>query len=309
MNTLSDNLEPVAYEDLTQHHPAGELIGDPRHTAGFQQVTAAHQTGCRHTRETERATMTTTELAGTTAIVTGASRGFGRAIAAALTARGARVVGIARDRQPLDEVAKDLGGAFIPVAGDAADPDLAGRLVADYQPRTLVLNAGATPLAAPLSQQTWEDFSVNWDSDVRQVFSFTREALTGPLPPGSRVISFSSGAAIAGSPLSGGYAGAKATIRFLSAYAGAEAAGRSLGIRFVSVLPQITPDGGVGAPFVTAYAGYNGLSEEQFLAGIGPVLRAGQVGDAVADIASDDAYSSPAYLLTAAGIKPAASPG
>ncbi|MBO0772478.1 MAG: SDR family oxidoreductase [Actinobacteria bacterium] len=248
--------------------------------------------------------MTTTELAGTTAIVTGASRGFGRAIAAALTARGASVVGIARDRHALDEVAKDLGDAFIPVPGDAADPDLAGRLVADHQPRTLVLNAGATPLAAPLSQQTWQDFSVNWESDVRQVFNFARVALTGPLSPGSTVISFSSGAAIAGSPLSGGYAGAKATVRFLSGYAGAEAARRSLGIRFVSVLPRITPDGGVGARFVTAYAGYNGLSEKDYLAGFGPVLGAGQVGDAVADIAGDDGYSAPAYLLTAAGLKP-----
>lgn len=249
--------------------------------------------------------MTAYELAGTTAIVTGASRGFGRAIAAALVARGTRVAGVARNREPLDEVAEELGTAFIPVVGDAADPELAQRLVANYEPRTLVLNAGATPLAAPLSEQTWEDFSVNWDSDVHQVFNFARHALTAPLAPGSTVICFSSGAALAGSPLSGGYAGAKATIRFVSAYAGAEATRRSLSIRFVSVLPQITPEGGVGAPFVAAYADHDGLSEEQFLAGIGPVLRSEQVGNAIADLA-DDEYSSPAYILTAAGMKPAA---
>lgn len=246
--------------------------------------------------------MTTTELAGTTAVVTGASRGFGRAVAAELVARGARVVGVARTPGPLDEVAEDLGAAFIPVVGDAADPTLAVRLVADYQPRTLVLNAGATPLAAPLSQQTWEDFSVNWDADVRQVFNFARQALTEPLAAGSTVITISSGAALAGSPLSGGYAGAKAAIRFVSGYADAEAERRSLGIRFVSVLPQITPEGGVGAQFVTAYADYAGLSEEQFLAGFGSVLHADRVGEAVADLVSDE-YSSPAYLLTAAGIE------
>lgn len=289
-----------------QHHLARELTGESRHEAGFQQMNAALQERPVPTPWMERATMTTSELAGTTALVTGASRGFGRAIAAALTARGVRVVGVARNRQPLDEVARDLGGAFIPVDGDAADPELTGRLVAGYQPRTLVLNAGATPVVAPVSELTWEDFSVNWDCDVRQVFNFTRDALTGPLAPGSTVISFSSGAAVAGSPLSGGYAGAKATIRFLSSYAGAEAARRSLGIRFVSVLPQITPDGGVGAPFVAAYAGSSGVSEQQFLASLGPVLGASQVGEAIADIAGDNAYSSPAYLLTGGGIKPAA---
>lgn len=249
--------------------------------------------------------MTATDLSGTTAIVTGASRGLGRGVAAELIARGARVVGVARNRRPLDEAAEDLGAAFVPVVGDAADPQLAAQLVTDHRPSTIVLNAGATPLAAPLSRQSWEDFSVNWESDVRQAFNFARRALTEPLAAGSTVISFSSGAALAGSPLSGGYAGAKATIRFISGYADAEAKRRSLGIRFVSVLPQITPEGGVGAPFVAAYADYNGLSEDQFLAGVGPVLRPDQVGKAVADLVSDE-YTSPAYLLTAAGLKPAA---
>ena len=41
--------------------------------------------------------MTTQQLSGTTAIVTGASRGFGRGVAAALTQAGAHVVGVARD--------------------------------------------------------------------------------------------------------------------------------------------------------------------------------------------------------------------
>src|SRR5215475_5184769 len=44
------------------------------------------------------------ELSGTTALVTGASRGFGRGIAAALSKAGARVTGVARDRGPLEEL-------------------------------------------------------------------------------------------------------------------------------------------------------------------------------------------------------------
>lgn len=54
------------------------------------------------------------------------------------------------------------------------------------------------------------------------MFEWVREALLAPLAPGSTVITMSSGAALAGSPLSGGYAGAKAAIRFPTSYAAAE---------------------------------------------------------------------------------------
>jgi short chain dehydrogenase len=85
--------------------------------------------------------MATQQLSGTTAIVTGASRGFGRGIAAALAQAGAQVVGVARDATALDEVREQLGAAFTPVA-DAADPVVAGQLIDRYQPRVL---PGLTP--------------------------------------------------------------------------------------------------------------------------------------------------------------------
>lgn len=106
---------------------------------------------------------------------------------------------------------------------DVADPSLPQRLFAQYQPRTLVLNAGATPPVGSLLEQSWDGFSTNWNVDVRQAFNFTRAALQAPLEPGSVVISLSSGAALRGSPLSGGYAGAKATITTISSYAAGEA--------------------------------------------------------------------------------------
>jgi len=103
--------------------------------------------------------MTAQQLSGTTAIVTGASRGFGRGIAAALTQAGAHVVGVARDAAALDQAREQLGAAFTPVVADAADPVVAGQLIDRYQPRTLVLNAGASPLARPIHRQTWQTFS------------------------------------------------------------------------------------------------------------------------------------------------------
>src|SRR5580693_6559722 len=106
--------------------------------------------------------MSENEIAGATALVTGASRGFGRGIAAALSGAGAEVVGVARDRARLDELAAQLGSTFTPVVADA--------LIDRFRPRTLVLNAGASPLPRPLHQHTWETFSSNWDVDVRQAF-------------------------------------------------------------------------------------------------------------------------------------------
>ena len=105
-----------------------------------------------------------------------------------------------------------------------------------------------------MQHHTWQTFSRNWEVDVAHVFHWTREALLTPLAPESTVITLSSGAALRGSPLSGGYAGAKAAIRWLTAYAAEESGRDKLGIKFVSLLPQLTPATALGAVFATAYA-------------------------------------------------------
>ena len=248
--------------------------------------------------------MSAKDLSGTTAIVTGASRGFGRGIAVALHAAGANVVGVARDRAPLDELRAELGDAFTPVAADAADPVAAGHLIDTYQPRVLVLNAGVSPLSRPLHEHTWETFSRPWDVDVRHAFHWTREALLRPLPPGSAGVALSSGAALQGSPLSGGYAGAKATIRFLTAYAADESERAGLGIRFTAVLPQLTPATGLGAAAVAAYAARAGMDTEAYLKDRGPALTPGQAGAAITALIGDPGHDQRAYLLTAAGLRP-----
>jgi NAD(P)-dependent dehydrogenase (short-subunit alcohol dehydrogenase family) len=246
------------------------------------------------------------ELSGATALVTGASRGFGRGIAIALAGAGANVVGVARDRATLAELHAQLGDRFIPVAADAADPVVAGRLIDAHQPRVLVLAAGAAPLSRPLHRQTWETFSSNWDTDVRQVFHWSREALLQPLAEGSVVIAFSSGAALRGSPLSGGYAGAKATIRFIAAYAADESQRAGLGIRFVSVLPQLTPATDLGAAAVAAYARRQGTDLASYTEALGPALTPEHVGKAITGLieAPVPGEGPEAYLLTAAGLRP-----
>jgi NADP-dependent 3-hydroxy acid dehydrogenase YdfG len=58
--------------------------------------------------------MSSSQQPVTTAVVTGASRGFGAAIAAALVDRGHRVVGVARTAEALADLRRELGARFVP---------------------------------------------------------------------------------------------------------------------------------------------------------------------------------------------------
>ena len=242
------------------------------------------------------------ELSGTTAVVTGASRGFGRGIATALHKAGADVVAVARDAEQLGRLRAELGGSLTVVAADAADSVVAASLIEEYRPKTVVLNAGAAPLMRPVQHQTWETFSRNWEVDVQSAFHWIREALLLPLAPESTVIAMSSGAALFGSPLSGGYAGAKAAIRFLTGYAADESQRAGLGIRFVSVLPKLTPATDLGAAAVAAYAERAGIDVDEFVTKSGPALVPEHVGKHIADLASSTDHTG-AYLLSPDGLK------
>src|SRR5882724_9726075 len=168
-------------------------------------------------------------LSGKTAIVVGASRGLGHGIAIAFADAGARVVAVSRTAATFPERAN--GSAIIQLeAADARDATVAASVIDRYEPEIIILVAGALPYMRPLQHQTWETFSVNWETDVRITFQWLREALLKPLRPGSRVVVISSGAALNGSPLSGGYAGAKATQRFTTgSRRGPTSAGRQAG--------------------------------------------------------------------------------
>jgi NAD(P)-dependent dehydrogenase (short-subunit alcohol dehydrogenase family) len=168
----------------------------------------------------------------------------------------------------------------------------------------LILVAGASPVMQPLQYQTWETFSVNWQTDVKIAFTWLREALLKPLPPGGRVVVVSSGAAINGSPASGGYAGSKATQRFIAEYAQDESRRAGLDLTVTAVLPTMTPFGEVGRRGVRGYAARGGQTEEAYLRQLGELLTPEMAGSALVDLVrTDPATIDPVYLLTAAGLR------
>jgi len=253
--------------------------------------------------ETTPAASAANGLSGRTTIVVGASRGLGRGVATALAGAGASVIAVARTTPPASSLATGTG-TIETVVADAGDPTSPGRLLDRYEPDTVVLVAGARPHTRPLQDQTWETFSVNWETDVRIAFLWLREALLRPLRPGGRVVVFSSGAAVKGSPLSGGYAGAKATQRFLTTYAQDEARRAKLEITFTAVLPRLTPHTDLGRPAVEAYAARNGQSVDDYIRSTGEPLTPEVAGSAVVELVGADAATiGPSYLLTGEGLR------
>jgi len=230
-------------------------------------------------------------------LVTGGSSGLGLGIVEALVDAKANVVVVARDPQRLADVERRLG--VTTVIGDVADAGLAESMLREFRPTVLVLNAGAVPAMGPLHEQTWEGFSTTWNSDVKAGFHWLQAALRLPLARGSRVLVGSSGAAVNGSPMSGGYAGAKRMLWLMAGYANTVAAEQDLGIRFQAIVPrQMLAAGGVGRAGAEAYARRKGITPEAFLANFGKPMSARELGDHIVAILTDPRYeSAPAFAL------------
>lgn len=224
-------------------------------------------------------------------VVTGGSRGLGLGIVEALVARNANVTVVARDAGRLADVKRRLDVGI--ASGDVTDPALADHVVREIRPTVLILNAGATPPMAPIHELTWEAFSTAWNTDVKAGLHWIQAALRLPLARGSRVVITSSGAAIAGSPLSGGYAGAKRMLWMMASYANGVSDELGLGIKFQTVLPlQLIGDTELGRAGATAYAKKKGVPVEAFLASFGTPMPPAQVGEHIVTLLTDAKYES-----------------
>jgi NAD(P)-dependent dehydrogenase (short-subunit alcohol dehydrogenase family) len=237
-----------------------------------------------------------------TAIVVGGSGGFGRGIVQALAAKTMRVVALARDAARLEAVAREAGVEHI--AGDATEETTAARILQEWRPDLVVLCAGAKPFLRPLQLHTWETFALNWEVDTKSAFVWLRNALLLPMKPGSHMIVVSSGAAIHGSVLSGGYAGAKRTQWFMAKYAALEAERNKLGLRIQCLLPMLSQNG-IGPAAIAAYAERAGVSEEDFAKRLGPPLTPAIIGQAVVDLHYNPGqWNQLAYEIGGGGLTP-----
>jgi len=223
-------------------------------------------------------------LIGKNAVVLGASGSVGTVLVRHLAGEGAHVLAVARNRPRLEALARD--GVDV-LEQDATREDAPARVFQASPPDILILCGGATPPTGPIHELNWTQFSANWESDVKMAFLFCRAALTKPLAPGSVVILISAGAALGGSPISGGFAGAKRTQMFIANYGQKESDRLGLGIRFMALAPlMIMPDTDLGKLAVAQYAKYLGLPAADFVRGLKSPQTPQDVAEAILDLAA-----------------------
>ena len=156
-----------------------------------------------------------TALEGEIALVTGASRGIGASIAAALAAAGARVVGTATSQAGADGISAALGDQGRGIVLNVADPDSVQAAVKDVQenegaPSILVNNAGITRdnLLMRMKQDEWDDVIA---TNLTGLFAMSKACLRGMMKAKKgRIINIASVVASMGNPGQANYAATKA---------------------------------------------------------------------------------------------------
>lgn len=244
-------------------------------------------------------------LTGKTMVVIGGGRGLGRRIAESGVHQGAQVLAVARHEALLVQLARDVPGIEV-LALDATRPSAPSKVFEVLVPEILVLGEGAIPLAAPLHEQTWRRFAVTWESDVKIAFHFCKAALARPLPPGSSVILIANSAALAGSPLTGGYAGAKRTQMLIADYSQKESDRLGLDLQFVALAPGIIPETDFGKLAVGGYSRYLGMSPNDFIRGMASPPTQADLVKAVFELAANPHQSKgKMFTITGKGLKAA----
>jgi 3-oxoacyl-[acyl-carrier protein] reductase len=183
------------------------------------------------------------ELDGKPALVTGASRGIGRAIALELARQGARVaVNYVASARAADEVVNAIvtaGGEAFALQGDVSDPVDAARIVKETIDRfggldILVNNAGITrdTLLMRMSEDDWDAVQ---STNLRGTFLVTKAALRPMLRArGGRIVNITSVVGLVGNPGQANYAAAKAGIIGFTRAVAREVASRAITVNAVA---------------------------------------------------------------------------
>lgn len=241
------------------------------------------------------------DLSGRTAIVTGASRGIGRAIAVRLAAAGAKVACVARSADKLKETVDAIsaaGGAAEVCPCDVTDSAAVSKLVEGLHERwgrldVVVNNAGITKdtLIPRMSDEDWDAVIA---TNLRSVFLFTRAAsLVMMRQRSGRIINISSVSGLMGNPGQANYSASKAGIIGLTRTVAQELAGRKVTVN--AVCP------GFIASEMTEALGAAVLDEVKKRIPAKRLGAADEVADAVLYLASDSAAYITGEVLTIDG--------
>ncbi|ALF59549.1 SDR family NAD(P)-dependent oxidoreductase [Psychrobacter urativorans] len=115
-------------------------------------------------------------------LITGASAGFGEALARRLVAKGHQVIGCARRLDRLNALAQDLGELFLPVVMDVSHPETIPKIIADLpeffkQIDVLVNNAGLALGTEPAHEADLNDWTRMVDTNIKGLMSVTHAVL------------------------------------------------------------------------------------------------------------------------------------
>ncbi|WP_417728493.1 SDR family NAD(P)-dependent oxidoreductase [Roseovarius sp.] len=241
------------------------------------------------------------DLTGRNAVVTGASRGIGLAIARGLMVAGARVMITGRTEESVAKGIADLGSGALGHAADVSRESDVARLAAEAEAAMgpvdiLVNNAGVNPHYKRTEDTALEEWEAILDVNLTGVFLCTRAFGRGMLARGrGSIVNITSIAAHAGLARTGAYCAAKAGVEALSRSLAMDWAGQ--GVRVNNVAP------GYVATDLTA-----GLSANDTLRGrietrtpAGRLAEADEMAGAVIFLASDAASYVTGATLAADG--------
>ncbi|WP_406230967.1 SDR family oxidoreductase [Nocardia sp. NBC_01009] len=164
-----------------------------------------------------------TDLLGKSALVTGASRGIGKAVAAELLSRGANVLITARKPEPLDEAAVDLRalghqGEVVALAGNSGDAEsraaAVGRAVSEFGSLDILINnTGINPVYGSLMEADLDAVRKIFDVNVVAALGYIQEAYKAWMRDnGGAVVNVASVAGIRSSGVIAAYGASKAAL-------------------------------------------------------------------------------------------------
>lgn len=231
------------------------------------------------------------KLSGKVAVVTGASKGIGAAIARAFGAHGASVVvNYASSKADADRVVASItgeGGKAVAVQADMAKEADVRRLMDEARrlgPIDILVNNAGVYEFLPLEQVTTEHFHRHYDINVLGPLLATREAVARFNPAGGSIINISSIASSYAPPATAVYSGTKAALDAMTRVLAKELGARK--IRVNAINPGMVETEGVHA---AGFATGDFRKQVEATAPLGRIGQPRDIAPAAVYFASDDA--------------------